>query len=273
MRLGIAFEGGGTRCAAGLGVLDALREFGLEPYAFAGCGAGALAAALGACGTPWEEMLRRFAPCARGGRVRQGRLVRALRQSFGERAVYGREHLAMPTVDLETGMARVHASVFPVRPDPCPWSRQTELWRALLAAMAVPGTLPPVEIRGRLLAGGGMLRATLPQLLRAMGAERVLCVRVLGADGAWEKESAAARAVRAATLLSVPARDAELLLTVENRFPSLGTLDARAMRELYAAGYETARCALPALRGKLIGPMGTILPFPTPPKAEEGSRA
>ena len=67
MRLGVAFEGGGARCAAELGVLRALARAGVEPYAFAGCGAGAVAAAAGALLLPPEICLARLKGCARRG--------------------------------------------------------------------------------------------------------------------------------------------------------------------------------------------------------------
>ncbi len=261
MRLGVAFEGGGARCAAELGVLRALARAGVEPYAFAGCGAGAVAAAAGALLLPPEICLARLKGCARRGRVRLLALRSALESCFpGE--IYGSWRLAVPAADLSTGTARVYASQFPLRPDPRPWSRQAALCEALLAAMSVPGALPPAELRGRQLAGGGMLRALLPALLRALGAERVLCVRVVGAEETRAERSRQAQAVRAATLLSVPPQDADWTLALENKCAPFGVLDTRAMDALFETGYAAAAAALPALWRQEPRPRGKILRFP-----------
>ena len=261
MRLGVAFEGGGARCAAELGVLRALARAGVEPYAFAGCGAGAIAAAAGALLLPPEVCLARFKGCARHGRVRALALRSALEACFpGE--IYGSWRLAVPAADLATGSARVYASQFPLLPDPRPWSRQAALSQALLAALSVPGALPPAELRGRRLAGGGMLRALLPALLRAMGAERVLCVRVVGAEEACAERGRQAQAVRAAALLSGPPRDADWTLALENKCAPFGVLDARAMDALFETGCAAAAAALPALWRQEPRPRGKILRFP-----------
>ena len=121
---------------------------------------------------------------------------------------------------------------------------------------------PPAELRGRQLAGGGMLRALLPALLRALGAERVLCVRVVGAEETRAERSRQAQAVRAATLLSVPPQDADWTLALESKCAPFGVLDTRAMDALFETGYAAAAAALPALWRQEPRPRGKILRFP-----------
>ncbi len=269
VRLGVAFEGGGVRCAAGLGVLCALEKAGLEPYAYAGCGAGAAVAATGACGLAPQACLARLRRCVRAGRVREGALRTALEDLFSF-AMYGRGRLAVPALDLETGAPRVYASMFPVRPDPRPWSRKERLCNALLAAMAVPGVATPVEIGGRPLCGGGMLRALLPQLLLALGAERVLCVRAAGAEEKSAERGKNAQAVRAAALFSPAPQRADWTISVENKCASVGVLDAHGADALFEAGYEAAQAMLPLLRAKRPAPQGMIISFPGGQLREDG---
>lgn len=262
VRLGVAFEGGGTRCAAEFGVLRALEKAGVEVYAFAGCGAGAAAAAAGACGLAPEMCLTRLRRCVRLGNVRERALRSALCDCFGYGEIYGHGRLAVPAFDLGTGGARVYASMFPVRPDPHPWSRQARLSGALLAAMAVPGVLRPVELGGRRLAGGGMLRALLPQLLLALGADRVLCVRVAGGEGNRAERGKSAQAVRAGALFSPEPACADWTLALENKCASAGVLDAHGTDALFEAGYNAAASTLPALCRQRPAPIGKILRFP-----------
>lgn len=259
MRLGIALEGGGARCAAQLGVMTALQEAGIAPYAFAGCGAGALAAAACTLSRPAEEVFAIFNGCVRRGKLRPDALRCAVERFSGERMLSAAGRLAMPACDLETGCVRVYASMFPVRQDPHPWSRQPSLSSALCAALALPGALPPTFLNGRALCGGGMLRSHLPALLRAMGAEQVLCVRVAGFTGAEPGDMA--RLIRSATLFSPPG-DADSILTLENALPEVSVLDTRAMAALYTAGLNTARLALPALLGNASPLRGHIVRFP-----------
>ena len=250
------------RCAAALGVLKALEENGVEPYAYCGCGAGAAVAAMGACGVPPEAAIAAFHGCVRFGRVRMHALFHALEACFGNGAICERGRLAVPTADLETGTLRVYASMLPVRPDPHPWSRQAELVRAVLAAMALPGAIAPVLIRERALVGGGMLRYALPQLLRAMGADTVLCVRTVGFAGACSEKKAAAQAVRAAALFSPAPTGIDIMLSLENKLDGYGVLETVAMRPLLHTGREAARTALAALALLNAKQSGRIVRFP-----------
>ncbi len=263
LRLGVALEGGGARCAAQAGALAALSELGILPSYYAGCGAGALVAALAATGTLSEQAVLNFqkALCY-SGFLRERRLHRLLRDTFGESLLRDTPPVAMPTVDLETGAVQVLASMLPVRPDPRPWSRQSLVAGAVRAAMATPGALPPVRWRGRRLLGGGMLRGTLPTILRTMGAERVLVVRVLDAGCAAHETHPAAQAICACAMVAMPPPPCDICITVTGYAPDQGVLDPKTVRLLWDAGRAAALRALPALREMLGDHDGKILPFP-----------
>lgn len=262
-RLGIALEGGGMRCAAQAGALAAMLAAGLQPSCFAGCGAGALVAAIAATGEITDDILQAFKGAASyNALMRDARINGALQNHFGGRALREARPLAMPTVDLETGIVQVFSSVLPERPDPRPWSRQALLSGAVRAAMATPGVLKPVRWRGRVLSGGGQLRNTLPGLLQAMGADVTVGIRVLDAGCARFETHPAALALCAHAMAGSPSYSYDLLIPISNFEKSQGVLEKQDMRALFALGQSAAICLLPRIKA-LSGQVGAkILQFP-----------
>ena len=59
-KLGIVLSGGGTRGMAHIGLLQALKEHGIEPGYIAGASAGALVGAMYAAGCSPEQSLELF---------------------------------------------------------------------------------------------------------------------------------------------------------------------------------------------------------------------
>lgn len=241
MRLGVAIEGGGTRCAAALGVLKALEENGVEPYAYCGCGAGAAVAAMGACGVPPGSRhcgISRVRAVWAGAHACTFSRVGSMLWQWG--------HLRARPASRSNGRlgdgnaARIRLHVARCRPDPHPWSRQAELVRAVLAAMALPGAIAPVLIRERALVGGGMLRYALPQLLRAMGADTVLCVRTVGFAGACSEKKAAHKPCAPQRFFSPAPTGIDIMLSLENKLDGYGVLETAAMRP--AAAYRARGC-------------------------------
>ncbi len=263
MRLGIALEGGGVRCAAQAGILEALYASGIRPMYFAGAGTGALVAALAASDRLTEETALLMAGTAhRNASLRNMALQSRLRAQFGGMALRDAQPLAMPTVDLETGAVQVLASMLPSGPDPRPWSRQALLSGAVRAAMAAPGVLPPMGWRGHRLMGGGFLRGTLPSLLRAMGAERVIVLRVLDAGCAQHEYHPAAQALCAHAMVMAPPPHCDLVIAVDGYGPGQGVLDRRAAKVFFDAGKRAAMKAMPAVEMLTGMGNGKILLFP-----------
>lgn len=153
---GLVLSGGGARGFAHIGAVRALRERGIRFDYIGGCSAGAVVGAGFAAG--WDE-----AQLARGMRsafvdhdplsdrtlplvaMSSGRRVsRALRALFGERRI---EDLRIPffcvSTDLTEGSLHVH--------------ERDLLWTALRASSALPGLVPPVFHRGRVLVDGGVI--------------------------------------------------------------------------------------------------------------------
>ncbi len=263
MKLGIGLEGGGVRCAAQAGILGALLASGIQPYCYAGVGAGALVAALAVTDSLTEEVVFSMAKASyRNAALRNMALIKRLKNQFGGLSLRDAQQLAMPTVDLETGAVQVLASMLPIMPDPRPWSRQALISCAVRAAMAAPGVLPPMGWRGHRLMGGGFLRATLPTVLRAMGADRVVVLRVLDAGCAQYETHPAAHAICAHATVMAPPPHCDLVISVDGYSPIHGVLDRGGADIFYQAGRAAAIKALPALETLLGMRNGKILPFP-----------
>lgn len=265
MRLGIALEGGGARCAAQAGALSAFAEAGIRPDLYAGCGAGALVAALAASDLLIEETAMDFTRALHyNAMLRNTLLNRLLRAQFGGMAMRDIRSLAVPAVDMESGAVQVLSSMLPVRPDPRPWSRQSLVSTAIRASMATPGVLPPVTWRGRRLAGGGGLRGTLPTILQAMGADHIVCIRVLDAGCAQFEKHPAALALCAHALIAAPPPRCDIMITISGYTQDKGVLDVRTAHMLYASGKVAGRKAVHQLEMLTGNRNGKILLFPGP---------
>ncbi len=263
IRIGVALPGGGMRCAAQAGVLIKLFEMGIRPAYYAGCGAGALVAALAATDALSDKQVETFSKAARyNARCRALTLERLLRKTFGAVPLREANGLAMPTIDLETGAVQVLASALPVIPDPRPWSRQAMIANAVRASMGTPGVLAPVNWRGRKLSGGGSLRGTLPTILRAMGAERIIVIQTMDVGCAQIETHPAALALCAHAMVAAPPPACDMLISVSGIMPGCGVLDTKTARPMLEAGKLAGIKALPGLE-MLMGPqLGKIVPFP-----------
>jgi predicted acylesterase/phospholipase RssA len=251
------------RCAAQAGALTVLIAAGVQPSCLAGCGAGALVAAIAANGEFSKEMLQTFkgVACCHA-LIRDAKINSCLQNHFGNRVLREIRPLAMPTIDLETGIVQVFSSILPERPDPRPWSRQALVSGAVRAAMAAPGVLKPVRWRGRILAGGGQLRNTLPGLLDAMGADITVCIRVLDAGCARYETHPAALALCAHAVAGSPVYNYNILIPIEGFDKTQGVLEKQDIRTLFQLGQVAAISAVPRIKS-LTGQAGAkILQFP-----------
>ncbi len=262
MKIGIGLEGGGVRCVAQAGILEVLFASGIQPDCYAGVGAGALVAAMAATDNLTEEAIAMAKAAYRNASLRNMAVFKRLKEQFGGISLRDAHRLALPTVDLETGAVQVLASMLPLMPDPRPWSRQALISCAVRAAMATPGVLPPMGWRGHRLIGGGFLRATLPTVLRAMGADRVVILRVLDVGCAQFETHPAAQAICAHATVMAPPPHCDLVISVDGYSPIHGVLDRRGADVFYQAGRTAALKALPTLEMLIGAKNGKILLFP-----------
>jgi len=210
-RIGLALGGGGARGIAHIRILKKLEELHIPVDCIAGTSAGALVGALYAAGRSPEEIeqivldndwramfsdtlprrdrtLRRksddytrLAPIGVGwGRERgslrlaagfgQGqRLIAMFEQATGAARVAGDfDDLPIPfravATDLNTGQAVALG--------------EGDLAMAMRASMSLPGILRPVKLDGRVLLDGGIANQIPIDVVRAMGADRIIAVDV-----------------------------------------------------------------------------------------------
>ncbi|MFA7095078.1 MAG: patatin-like phospholipase RssA [Gammaproteobacteria bacterium] len=174
LRIGIALGGGSARGWAHIGVLQALRERGIEPDVVCGTSIGALVGAAYVSGyleklehwckrLQWHHVVSYLDLTLSGGLIKGNRLFDFLQSHFEDRAI---EALSRPfaavATDLETGLEI--------------WLREGSVLNAVRASSALPGIFTPVRYDDRWLVDGGLVNPVPVSLCRALGAEIVIAV-------------------------------------------------------------------------------------------------
>lgn len=235
--LGLTLGGGGAFGAAHVGVLQVLAERGIRPGIITGTSSGALVGAAYAAGFEPPEIERaarrfrwsaiaRWSLAPRWGLLDTHAVRHSLHRHLGCDPLI--EHLprrfAAVATDLRTRQA--------VTIDEGPLSV------ALRSTIAVPGLLPPVRRDGKLLADGGMVDNVPVQATRALGATRVIVVRL---HAKWENVRMMRMVARTADLK----RDPSVVLIQ----PEMGGMAQWGMSDvprLIAEGRRVATAALDA---------------------------
>lgn len=277
-RIGLVLSGGGALGIAHVRVLQALEEMHVPVDVVAGTSMGAIVGGLYAAGyspaeleqvvgtLDWRELLRdrpdrRRLPFRRkvddltyltryelglsdgklrmpSGFIAGHRLGVALRVlALRAAGVTDFDRLPLPfravATDLGTGEMVVLAG--------------GDLATALRASMAVPGIFAPVEVNGRLLADGGMVRNLPVDAARAMGADIVIAVDVgepLAAQGRPDSiATVIERTMGMLTRLNVETslRGADIVIRPD--VAGFGLLDFQRWREILPRGTDAARAA------------------------------
>lgn len=173
-RLGLALGSGAARGLAHIGVLKILEEAKIPIFGIAGTSIGAFIGALYAAGVPvqrmeavaceldWRKLARLFNPTLpTSGLVDGGKLVEFMTELL---PVHSFEALQLPlavtATDIETGEALI--------------IRKGNLLEALRAALAFPGIFPPVRFGDRFLVDGGLCNPVPADVVRHLGADRVV---------------------------------------------------------------------------------------------------
>ncbi|GAA1465789.1 patatin-like phospholipase family protein [Microbacterium thalassium] len=247
--LGLTLGGGGAFGAAHVGVLQVLAERGIRPGLVTGTSSGALVGAAYAAGidpaTIEEAALRfRWSAIARWSFAPRWGLLdtRALTESV-DRAL-GADPLIE---DLERRFAVVATDLRTRRGvtiDTGPLSL------ALRSTIAVPGLLPPVRRDGALLADGGMVDNVPVEAARALGATRVIVVRL---HAKWEN----VRMMRTVTQTADLVRDPSVVL-IQPEMERMAQWTMADVPRLIAEGRRAATASLDARGGPDDEPEGTM---------------
>ncbi|MFZ5974836.1 MAG: patatin-like phospholipase family protein [Bacillota bacterium] len=209
MEFGLALSGGGARGAAHVGILKALLEEGLMPSYVAGTSAGAIVGALFASGYTPEEIegffishghkvldynfrglaVFAFSLITQGhakvdGLIRGARLGRLIRDFCADKGVFDikdvRIPLAITAVDINNGKLVLFVSRMPQsgRDKKALYIDDAALWQAVRASTAVPVVFRPEMVDGMRLVDGGVRNNVPADVLRSMGAKKVLAVNL-----------------------------------------------------------------------------------------------
>ncbi len=173
MKLGLVLGSGAARGFAHIGVLQVLKQHGIDIHCIAGCSMGAVVGAVYATGTE-VEVLEKHASSfkitnnidltfKRGGFIggkRIERLVRVLTR--GKHFEQTQIPFACVAVDYETGELVTFD--------------KGEIAPAVRASLSMPGVFVPAEIDGKLYIDGGVCERMPCELAREMGADVILGV-------------------------------------------------------------------------------------------------
>jgi len=282
-RIAVVLSGGGAKAAAHVGAMKALDERGVKPDRYVATSMGAVVAACFASGMPYEEVLKRVLALSRRDVARVSpslvfgpyadSLLRlsVLRRGIGQLVTARRfTELAVPltvtAVDVDTGDLVLFGDGGDV---------EVPLIDALTASCALPVFYPPLTLRGRRLADGG-LRAVLPlEVAAAFDPDVMVAVRVGPSFAAVPSErgdsgppllQAHNRAMR--TMMAAQTdRDIATwadgpipLIVIEPRIERAATFAVRRAITYVEDGYQAAAAALKhspdsiRLTGKASGP-------------------
>ena len=176
-QIGLALSGGGAKGIAHIGVLKVLEEARIPVHMVAGTSMGGVVAAVYAAGRSAAEIeqllcsLRLIDIAQRDrtglGLLSQGKIASRLREVLGGDLTFDQLKLplALVAVDLETGEEVV--------------IRDGSVVEGVLATTALPIIFPPLRWNGRWLVDGGMLNPLPFDVVRRMGADRVIAVHTL----------------------------------------------------------------------------------------------
>lgn len=207
VRIGLVLSGGGARGGAHLGVLRVLEELQVPVHVIVGTSAGSIVGAAYASGMPLAEIERLMAGLDAASLFRdtvrsQAPLRRKLDDTInylGPEVGIGPEGVKLPKaavsgVALEAVLRRLtriqgidRFDDLPVRFRAVATDVATgemvvldrgDLTRAVRASMAIPAAVNPVEIDGRLLVDGGVVRNLPVDVARAAGADVLIAVNI-----------------------------------------------------------------------------------------------
>lgn len=245
-RIGLALGAGVARGWAHIGVLRALKRYGIEPDIVCGTSVGALVGGAHLAGRldaleDWARGLTRFKIVGYldlrlrqgGGLIGGTRLMQEMHQHLGSVRV---EELSIPYVATATDLVTGHEV----------WLQKGPLVDAMRASFSLPGVFPPMEVDGRWLVDGALVNPVPVSPCRALGAQMVIAVNLAGDILGKARRPGAA----------VPtAAGFDLLKLIEEGVPaaspsgSMGAFAKRIFRRDYAG---------PSVFGVMVSSLGII---------------
>ncbi|HYH40057.1 MAG TPA: patatin-like phospholipase family protein [Azospirillum sp.] len=245
-RIGLALGGGVARGWAHIGVLRALKRYGVEPDIVCGSSVGALVGGVALAGKldaleDWARGLTRLKIAGYldlrlrqgGGLIGGDKLVAEMRRHLGSIRI---EDLPIPFTATATDLVTGHEV----------WLQKGDLVDALRASFSLPGVFPPVPADGRWLVDGALVNPVPVSCCRALGAQMIVAVN-LSADILGKARKPGAEIPTAAGF--------DLLRLIEENAPEtprLSSIGALA-RRIFRRDYEG-----PSVFGVMVSSLGII---------------
>jgi NTE family protein len=253
--LGIVLSGGGARGLAHVGVLQALREAGLDPDCVAGTSAGAIVGALYAAGYSADEMIEFFA---------EKNPYRLSKLAFGKPGIIDTEKVTADFLEYfpEDSFEALSRRLFVTATDLV--NARLEIFTSgpliapVLASSAVPMVFTPTEIDEQWFSDGGIINNFPVEPLR------VHCDAIVGVY-ASPLRTAAKADLKSSFSVSYRAFEVGMYFNSRRKFhdcdilicpPELsrfGTFDSKHLEEIYQVGYEAARSRMDEIREAVAG--------------------
>jgi NTE family protein len=263
MKVGLALGAGSVRGYAHVGVIEVLRDAGLDFDYITGTSVGAAVAGLLALGNDHDQIadiLDEFSPSL-------FRLKLPFTSLLSDRGMRSYLRTMAPEVlieDLDTPLALVAADIVTQRELVL---RRGLLWQAVLASIAIPGVYPAQKIGPHVAVDGGVLNPLPVNIAAEMGAGTVIAVKLgSGAPSAAQDVVAEPASGRPPAVLGVLMRSIDMMqrgiatqptdATVISIGPKLdpagvGLRNMQDGRRYIEDGALAARAALPRISAAL----------------------
>ncbi|TVR77474.1 MAG: hypothetical protein EA409_11725 [Saprospirales bacterium] len=185
--IGVVFAGGGAKGFSHVGILKAMKEYGLQMDMVGGASVGSVVAGCAAMNQPIDFMTRvnrlqahynpfkdlNFLPyysLVLGKRMKK-MLIMGLEEFTGD-AAFKMEDLWLPMYAVAANYSRAKEEIF----------TKGELFTAMLASSAIPGVMPPIIYNNEILVDGGTMNNFPVDIMR-----KRLADKVIGIDFFFEK--------------------------------------------------------------------------------------
>jgi len=175
--VGIALGSGAARGWAHIGVINALKDMGIQPHVVAGCSIGSLVGAAYACQrldklselatslSSWQVFNLMDFSLNRGGLLTGEKVFNAAETYIGNERI---EQLPIPfaavATELESGKEI--------------WLQRGQIRDAVRSSCAMPGLMAPYRLNDQWLVDGAVVNPVPVSLCRAMGADVVIAVNL-----------------------------------------------------------------------------------------------
>lgn len=250
--IGLVLSGGGVRGMAHIGLIQAMKEFGISANIVSGSSVGALVGALYANGNTVEDMLAffketplfkyNFLTLTKSGFIDTDRYVEIFKGYFPEDSF---DALEREFHVVATNLQKAEQRFF----------SKGELIRPLLASAALPPLFSPLELNGELYADGGIMNNfPLEPVKKKTDFIIGSNVSIVGDLQQKDLKNSLQLASRVTGLMIYAINQQKLaacdLMMAPETLESIGVLDRKGMEKAYNIGYENATTILEEAFGK-----------------------